>query len=118
MARAKSEPDVFRIPKVARKPSQAPKSPAAENWNPFESARVGATENQAPTETSTATRTIPHALFVLPNVGLRPRSWLVGIVYLLFGPPSAQQRTRLLARPVRNGVPNPLGAGDRGNESL
>src|SRR5436853_6714857 len=98
MARAKSEPDVFRMPKVCRKPTQAPKSPPAENWNPFESARVGATEDQAPRETSTTTRTTPHALLVRPNVGLRPRSWLVRIVYVLFGPPGAQERTRRPAR--------------------
>src|SRR5438094_9112679 len=109
MARAKAEPDVFRMPKVCRKPTQAPKSPAAENWNPFESARVGATEDQAPTETSTTTRTMPHALFVLPNAGLRPHSRLVRTVYLLFGPPRAQQRTLLLTRTVPDRLPHPLG---------
>src|SRR5205823_14780903 len=101
MARAKAEPDVFRMPKVCRKPTQAPKSPAAENWNPFESARGGATEDQAPTETSTTTTTIPHALFVPPNAGLRPRPWLVRILYLLSGPPIALLRTGRPAGTVR-----------------
>src|SRR5438876_261191 len=105
MARAKSEPDVFRMPKVCRKPTQAPKSPAAENWNPFESARVGATEDQAPTETSTTTRTMPHALVVLPNAGLRPHSRLVRIVYLLFGLPRA-------ARPDPRAELGSIGHGD------
>src|SRR2546427_10308018 len=93
MARAKSELDSFSSPKVVRKPVHAPKSPAAENWNPAEAPSVGATENHAAGARTTAARTMPHALPRFLSVRHSPQSWLVRIVYVLFVPPCAQTRT-------------------------